>query len=88
MAKATEIPIGPTIDVSKLPPGFMIQLGFVFFNVEIIHGFILTFVDIYYDILYPFGFTSIIKLTPIEILKNIVTSLKNQFKKIAFIQVY
>ena len=31
--KATEIPISPSIDVSKFPHGFILQLVFVFFNV-------------------------------------------------------
>ena len=44
LTKATEIPRGPTTDVSKFAPGFMIQMDFAVFNVEIIRGFTSTFV--------------------------------------------
>ena len=44
--KATKIPRGPTTDVSKFASGFMLQMDFSFFNVESIHGFTSTFVDI------------------------------------------
>ena len=84
VTKETEIPIGTTIDVSTPPPWFMLQLGFIFFNVEIIHGFTLTFVDICYDTSYPLGFTYIIKLTTLDILKFLVTTLRNQDKKVAY----
>ena len=30
LAKATTTPIGPTIDISKVTPGFMIQMDFLF----------------------------------------------------------
>ena len=33
LTKATKFPIFLTIDVSKFAPGFMIQMGFSFFNV-------------------------------------------------------
>ena len=46
LTKATKITIGPTTDVSKFAPVFMLQMDFAFFNVEIIHGFTSTFVDI------------------------------------------
>ena len=83
--KVTEIPIGPTIDVSTPPPsGFMLQLVVIFFNVEIIHGCTLTFVAICSDTSYPFGFTYIIKLTPLDILKFLVTTLRNKDKKVAY----
>ena len=36
LTKATNISIGPTIDVSKVSPLFMLQMFFSFFNVEII----------------------------------------------------
>ena len=39
LTKATKITRGPTTDVSKLAPGFMLQMYFAFFNVEIIRGF-------------------------------------------------
>ena len=70
------------------PPGFMLQLGFIFFNVEIIHGFTLTFVAICSDTSYPFGFTYRIKLTPLDILKLLVTTLRNKDKKVEFVEVY
>ena len=54
-----------------LEMGFMIKLGFFFFDDE------RTFVAICSDTSYPFGFTSIIKLTPIDILKLPVTALWN-----------
>ena len=43
-AKVTEITRGPTIDVSKFSPCFMIQMEFNFFNIEIVRGFNSTFV--------------------------------------------
>ena len=39
LTESTEIPIVPTIDVSKISPGFMIQMDFALFNVESIRGF-------------------------------------------------
>ena len=44
LTKATEITRGPTIDVSKFSPCFMIQMEFNFFNIEIVCGFNSTFV--------------------------------------------
>ena len=70
--------------MSHPPPVFMPQLGFIFFNVEIIHGFTLTFVAICSDTSYPLGFTYIIKLTPLDILKFLVTKLRNKDKKVAY----
>ena len=46
LTKATKIPRGPTIDVSKFAPGFMLQMDFSFFNAESICGFTSTFVAI------------------------------------------
>ena len=66
----------------------MLQMGFEFFNVEIIRRFNLTFMAICSDTSYPLGFTSRIKLTTIDIIKFLVTSLRKNFKKIAFIQAY
>ena len=48
LTMATKIPRGPTTDVSKFAPGFMLKIDFLFFNVESIRGFISTFVAIYY----------------------------------------
>ena len=61
---------------------------FFSFNIESIHVFTLTFVAISSYTLYPFEFTSTIKLTPLDILKLLVTTLRNQDTKVAFIQVY
>ena len=69
LAKATKIPRGPTIDVSKFLPGFMLQMGSSFFNVESIRGFTLNFVAICYATSYPFGFPSRRKCPPLDILK-------------------
>ena len=33
LTKATKIPRGPTIDVSKFAPGFMPQMNFVYFTI-------------------------------------------------------
>ena len=46
LTKATKISRGPTTDVSKFAPGFMLQMDFEFFNVESIRGFTSTFVAI------------------------------------------
>ena len=66
----------------------MLQIDFAFFNVEIIIWFTLNFVAICSDNSYPFGFLPRRKLSPIEILKFIVTTLRHQDKKVTFIQVY
>ena len=47
----------------------------------------LDFVAIYYDTSYPFGFTSRSKQPPLDILKFLVTTLRNQDKKVSFIKV-
>ena len=44
--KATKIPRGSTTDVYKFPPGFMLKMYFVFFNVESIRGFTSNFVTV------------------------------------------
>ena len=48
LTKVTKIPRDPTTDVSKFPPGFILQMDFAFLNVESIRGFTSTFVDICY----------------------------------------
>ena len=63
-------------------------IAFLFFNVESIHVFTFTFVSICFDTSYFFGFISIIKIMPLDILKFLVTTLRNQDKKVALIQVY
>ena len=87
LTKATKIPRGPTTDVSKISPGFMLQMDFAFFNVESIRRFTSTFVDICSATSYHFGFPSRSKLPPLDILKFLVTKLRNQDKKITFIRV-
>ena len=87
LTKTTKIPRGPTTDVSKSPSVFILQMDFSFFNVESIRGFTSIFVDICSASSYPFLFPSRSKRPPLDILKFIVTKLKNQDKKVAFIQV-
>ena len=87
LTKATKISRGPTTDVSKFDPGFMLQMDFAFFNVESIRGFTSTFVAICSATSYPFGFPSRSKLPPLDILKFLVITLRNQDKKVAFIRV-
>ena len=87
LVKANEIPRGPTTDVSKFPPWSMLQKDFSFFNVESICGFTSTFVDTCYAHLYLFGFLSISKRQPLDILKFIVTTLSHQDKKFSSIRV-
>ena len=85
LTKENKIPIVPTTDVSKFVPGFMLQMDFYFFNVEIIREFTSTFVAICSATSYPFGTPYISKLPPLDILKFLVTTLMNQDKKVAFI---
>ena len=87
LTKETRIPRGPTIGVSKSTPGFMLQTDFVFFNVESIRGFTPTFVNIYSSTSHPFGFLSIIKCTPLDVLQLLVTALMNKDDMVALIQV-
>ena len=65
----------------------MLQMDFSFFNAESIRVFTSTFLGICSSTSYPFGFTSRIKRTPLEILKFLVTTLNNQYNKFAFILV-
>ena len=65
----------------------MIQMDFTFFNVESIRGFTSTFVYIRSATSYPFGFLSRSKHPPIDILKFIVTTLSNQYKKFSLVRV-
>ena len=62
-------------------------MDFAFFNAGIIRGFTSTFVAIYSATSYPFGFPSRSKRIPLDILKILVSTLKNQDKKVAFIRV-
>ena len=72
---------------TTFPNGFMLHMDFLFFSVESIRGFTSTFVNICSDTSYHFGFSSRSKLAPIDTTKFIVTTLSNQDKKFAFIQV-
>ena len=88
LTKATKIPRGPTTDVSKFAPGFMLQMNFSFLNVESIRGFTSTFVAICSSTSHPFGLPSRSKRPTIDTLKFLVTTLRNQDNKVAFIRVY
>ena len=57
------------------------------FNVGRIRGFNSTFVAICSATSYTFGFTSRRKRPPLDILNFIVTTLRNQDKKVSFVQV-
>ena len=85
--KAHKIARVPTTDVSKFAPDFMLQMDFSFFNVESIRWFTLNFVAIYSATSRPFIFPSRIKILPLDTLKFIFTTLKNQDKKVVFIRV-
>ena len=81
LTKATKTPRGPTTDVSKSPPGFMLHMDFAFLNVESIRGITSTFVAIYSVTSQPFGFPPRSKRPPLYILKFLVTTLRNQDNK-------
>ena len=82
LTKATKFPRGPTTYISKLAPGFMLHMYFVFFNVEIIRGFTSTFVGICSYTSHLLGFSSRSKLSPLDVLKFIVNTLWNQERKL------
>ena len=75
------------MNVSKFASCFMLQMDFVFFNVEIIHDFTSTFVAICSATLYPFVFLYRSKWPTLDILKFLVNTLMNQDNKFALIQV-
>ena len=85
--KATKITIGLVIDVSIFFSGYMLQMYFSLFNVESIHRFTSTFVDIFSAPSWTFGFPSRIKFIPLDILKLLVATLRNQYNKVALVQV-
>ena len=87
LTKATKISRGPATDVSKFAPGFMLQMDFAFSNVESIREFTSTFVAICYANSHRFVFPSRSKRPTLDILKFLVTTLRNQDKKVAFIRV-
>ena len=84
LTKATKITRFPTTDVSKISPGFMLQMDFLFFNVESIRGFNSTFVTLCSTTSYPFGLPSRRKRPPLDTLKFLFTTLRNQDKKVSF----
>ena len=65
----------------------MLQMDSLFFNIESIRGFTSTFLVIFYDTSYPFVFPYRRKRPPLDTLKFLVNTLRNQTKKFAFIQV-
>ena len=75
LTKAAKIPRGPTTDVSKISPVFMLQMDFSFFNVESIRVFTSTFLAICSATSYPFGLPSRSKRPPLDILSFLVTTL-------------
>ena len=87
LTKATKIPRGSTIDVSKFSPRFMLQMYFLFFNVESISGFTSNFVDVCSTTSYTFVLKSRSKFPTLNIFKLIVTTFINQNNKVSFIQV-
>ena len=87
LTNAAKISRGKTIDVSKFATGFILQIDFAFFNAESIREFTSTFESICSDTLCPFVFPSRSKRPPLDILKFIVATLRNQYKKFSFIKV-
>ena len=71
----------------NLTPEFMLQMDFAFFNVESIRGFTSTFVAICSATSHPFVLPARSKRPPLDILKVLVTTLRNQDKKVAFTRV-
>ena len=65
----------------------MLHVDFSFFDFESIRGFTSTFVAICPATSYPFGFPPRSKFAPLDILKFLVTTSRNDEKKVAFIQV-
>ena len=65
----------------------MLQMDFSFLNVESIRGFTSTFVSLCSATSYPIIFQSISKCMPLYILSFLVTTLSNQDKKFASVQV-
>ena len=87
MIKETKIKRGPTTDVSKCSPGFMLHMDFSFFNVESIRGFTSTFLAICSATSHPFEFPSRSKRPPLYILNFLVNKFSNQGEKVASIRV-
>ena len=87
MTKVIKITRVPTIGVSKCSPGFMIQMNFSSFNIEIIGGFTSNILALCFDTSYPSGFPYRSKRPHLDILKFLVTTLSNQDNKVAFVRV-
>ena len=87
LTNETKITRGPTTDVSKFAPGFMLQTYFAFLNVEIIRGFTYNLEAIFSATSHPFGFPPRSKNPHLEIPIFLVTTLMNQFKKVELIRV-
>ena len=87
LTKETKIPRDTTNDVSEFSHWFMLQMYFIFFNIEIICEFTSTFVDICSDTSYPFVFSARSRVPHLDILKFLVNKLSNKDKKVAFVQV-
>ena len=83
--KGFEVSEHIAIYVSNPPPGFILQMDFAFFNVETILGFTSTFLGICSATSYSFGFPYRSKIPPLGILKFLVTILRNQDEKVAFV---
>ena len=75
------------IDVSNSAPEIMLQMYFLFLSAEIICGFTSIFVDMCYVDPFPFGFSFRIKWPPLDILKLVITTLSNEYNKVAFVRV-
>ena len=68
LLEANRITMSTTIDASKFPPGFMLQMYLYFFNFENIHGMTSIFVAMCYSTSYTFGFPSISNRPPLDTL--------------------
>ena len=64
----------------------MLHMDLAFFNVESIRGFNSTFVAMCFSTSHPFGFQYRIKRPLLDILKFLITSLRNQDNKVAFVR--
>ena len=87
LTKATKISRGPNTDISKVAPGFILQIDFSWFNLESIRGFTSTCVSICSSTSYPFRFPSRSKLLTLDILKLLVNKLGDYYKKVSSIWV-
>ena len=87
LTKATKMPRGTTIDVSKISPGFMLHMDLSFFNVEIICVLTSSFAAMCSATSYTFVFPSRRKRPSLYILIFSVITLRNQDKKFSFIWV-